>query len=146
MQICTLFSYSNCKYISCINWALLACLLVWLIVSTDKQEGLGQWTQIVVVCGWDYCLYFSLISFLLTFELCSNPTLAQVQPPLLSGPEAWNRLASMRMSDSVMVQHGLLDRRWLTRSERLMQWVTQPFKWLWCELTVMALNSVKFRL
>ena len=104
---------------SACKWGSFLCL--WLPESSSNASSgecnwyhpqthervLSHQPQIVVECGWDYGLSLSLISFfLLAVELCSNPTVAQVQPPLLQGPEAWNRLASMWMSNSVMVRHG----------------------------------------
>ena len=104
---------------SACKWGSFLCL--WLPESSSNASSgecnwyhpqthervLSHQPQIVVEYGWDYGLSLSLISFfLLAVELCSNPTVAQVQPPLLQGPEAWNRLASMWMSNSVMVRHG----------------------------------------
>lgn len=129
-------------------WALLACLCrsekihassgQLLMLSTVAREGfLGHRRQIVVECGGDYCLSFSLISSLLSDDFCSNPSLTQVQPPLLQGPGAWNRLASMWMSDYVMLKQRLLDRHWLTRRER----VTWSFK---CLLIWISIDNLDF--
>lgn len=57
--------------------------LAWLIVSTDMREGFKP--AVTDCAGMQFRLppIFLFDQFLLDSKLCSNPTLAQVQPPLL---------------------------------------------------------------
>lgn len=91
----------------------------------------------------EIAVYLSLWSvfFCTLWASVLNPVSRKFSPHYSKDLEHEIGFASMWMSDCVMVKHGLLDGRWLTGSEGLMQWVTQLFKCGWCELAVMASSS-----
>lgn len=95
----------------------------------DKSDR-SRWSmaEIAAYLSLQSVFFFFFFGSLLLFVL--TLTLTQIPPPLLQRPGAWNRLASMWMSDSVTLKRRLLDRHWLTRREGVARREELSFKYL----------------